>query len=199
MAQSCLSLLPCLGFFAKKGGTCWGRGRRGRGMTKACLWLVSQDKSEHSQGQCSGCKIVVEAAQLNVLWHRCSSWRFYWHFHSRFPMKIPKELSPTLSPTVTINSASPYSKSDFVRNRSKALSILEAHSGNFSPFRLGLHNQIRLQENSSHNSTETVLKKSSSHLFSNKPSQLSPGILLTSHAFRKAFAKDSLINGCSEV
>lgn len=138
----------CLDFLAQKGGTCWGRGRRGRRMPTAGTQLVSQQEPEHSRGQCSGCKSTVEAAQVNVLRHRCSSLGL-----QPLSIKRPKPLSPTLSPTVTTNSASPYSKSDFVHNRSKALGTLQAQSGHFlpfscnkEPFRLGLQNQTGLQE-----------------------------------------------------
>lgn len=101
-------------------------------MTLEGTQLVPQYEPEHSQGQCSGCKIAVKAAQLSVLWHRCSF--IGTCSASHFPIKGPKPLSPTLNPNVTTTSTSPCSKSDFLHNRSKALGILQAHSGHFLPF-----------------------------------------------------------------
>lgn len=138
-----MSGLPCT-----EGRHLLGQGKKGEKDANSRHLAGISTGARAQPGTVSGCKSTVEAAQVNVLWHRCSSLGL-----QPLSIKRPKPLPPTLSPTVTANSASPCSKSDFVHNRSKALGTLQAQSGHFlpfscnkEPFRLGLQNQTGLQE-----------------------------------------------------
>lgn len=84
MAQSCSSLVPCLDLLAQKGGTCWGRGRRGRRMPTAGTLLVSQQEPEHSQGQCQDARAQWKLHR----WMCCGTDAAAWG-SSHFPSKDP--------------------------------------------------------------------------------------------------------------
>lgn len=137
--------------------------------------------------------MAVEAAQVNggctgecalVQMQGCG---FHKHFPSHFPIKRPKPLSPPFSPTVITNSASRPVQSLILFIKGPKLQAFYKHtlgisclsaaikspSGSGQRMKQGCKkNQNLLFHSSHHNSTETVLKKCSSHLLINKPSLL---------------------------
>lgn len=169
-----MSGLPCT-----EGRHLLGQGKKGEKDANSRHLAGISTGARAQPGTVSGCKSTVEAAQVNVLWHRCSSLGLQPlsikrpnHYHLLLaPLLLPIVLHPVQSLILFIIGA----KLQALYKHNLGISC---HSVAIkSPSGLGYRtkqgckkNQDLLLHSSHHNSTETVLKKCPSHLLINKSS-----------------------------